>query len=223
MKTMPTRYGVIAQSSIRFKNPGEVDRLRTVYGDLFWLLGVFAPEEVRIARLKAAAPNNAYIQLISDQDYDEGTEYGQSDKDTMSIADMFIRNDAQNTVQLQTVLGSFLDRIFEVGVSTPNTDETAMFCSQCRDAVSVPLSTGRRGYSEIRMKNWSDKAPTMSPSLVGGFIHPICLQPKITGATTGSTRSATTMRRRTRSSTRFAKFAEESFKETSEVPTLRNS
>lgn len=131
------RYCTIIDS---LKNPGEVDRLRTVYGDLFWLLGVFAPEEVRISRLKAASPSNAYIQRISDQDYDEGTEHGQSVKDTMSIADMFIRNDAQNTVQLNVVLQSFLDRIFEVGVSTPNTDETAMFAAASMAMQSACLS-----------------------------------------------------------------------------------
>lgn len=131
------RYCTIIDS---LKNPGEVDRLRTVYGDLFWMLGVFAPEEVRISRLKAASPSNAYIQRISDQDYDEGTEHGQSVKDTMSIADMFIRNDAQNTVQLNVVLQTFLDRIFEVGVSTPNTDETAMFAAASVAMQSACLS-----------------------------------------------------------------------------------
>lgn len=47
------RYCTIIDS---LKNPGEVERLRTVYGDLFWLLGVFAPEEVRISRLLIFAP-----------------------------------------------------------------------------------------------------------------------------------------------------------------------
>lgn len=131
------RYCTIIDS---LKNPGEVERLRTVYGDLFWLLGVFAPEDVRVSRLKAITPNNAYIQRISDQDYDEGTGHGQSVKDTMSVADMFIRNDAQNTVQLNTVLQSFLDRIFEVGVSTPNSDETAMFAAASVAMQSACLS-----------------------------------------------------------------------------------
>ncbi|MDI6026069.1 anti-phage dCTP deaminase [Corticibacterium sp. UT-5YL-CI-8] len=131
------RYCTIIDS---LKNPGEVDRLRAVYGDMFWLLGIFAPEDVRISRLRAASPNNAYIQRISDQDYDEGTEHGQSVKDTMSVADMFIRNDAQNTVQLNVVLQSFLDRIFEVGVSTPNTDETAMFAAASVAMQSACLS-----------------------------------------------------------------------------------
>ncbi|KAF2990153.1 tRNA-specific adenosine deaminase [Methylocystis sp. MJC1] len=131
------RYCTIIDS---LKNPGEVDRLRTVYGDLFWLLGVFAPEEVRISRLKAANPSNAYIQRISDQDYDEGTDHGQSVKDTMTVADVFIRNDAQNTVQLKVVLQTFLDRIFEVGVSTPNTDETAMFAAASVAMQSACLS-----------------------------------------------------------------------------------
>lgn len=131
------RYCTIIDS---LKNPREVERLRTVYGDLFWLLGVFAPEDVRVSRLKAASPNNAYIQQISDQDYDEGTGHGQSVKDTMSVADTFIRNDAPNTVQLNNVLQSFLDRIFEVGVSTPRTDETAMFAASSVAMESACLS-----------------------------------------------------------------------------------
>lgn len=131
------RYCTIIDS---LKNPGEVERLRTVYGDMFWLLGVFAPEDVRISRLKAASPNNAYIHRISDQDYDEGTEHGQSVKDTMSMADMFIRNDADNTVQLLAVIGTYLDRIFEVGVSTPNSDETAMFAAASVATQSACLS-----------------------------------------------------------------------------------
>ncbi len=120
------RYCTIIDS---LKNPREVERLRTVYGDLFWLIGLFAPEDVRISRLKAISPSNEYIQKISNLDYDEGTEYGQSVKDTMSIADMFIRNDADNTIQLNAILQSFLDRIFEVTVITPNSDETAMFAA----------------------------------------------------------------------------------------------
>ncbi|TJX76892.1 MAG: hypothetical protein E5W21_03435 [Mesorhizobium sp.] len=131
------RYCTIVDS---LKNPGEVERLRTVYGDMFWLLGVFAPEDIRVSRLKAATPNNAYIHRISDRDYDEGTEHGQSVKDTMSMADMFIRNDADNTVKLLDVLQTYLDRIFEVGVSTPTSDETAMFAAASAATQSACLS-----------------------------------------------------------------------------------
>lgn len=122
------------------KNPGEVESLRLIYGDMFWLLGIFAPEDVRISRLEADTPDSAYLQKISNQDYDEGKDHGQSVKDTMSLADMFIRNDASNTVQLESVLRVFLDRIFEVGVSTPNTDESAMFAAASVAMQSACLS-----------------------------------------------------------------------------------
>lgn len=122
------------------KNPAEADRLRLVYGNLFWLVGVFAPEDVRISRLTSASPNNAYVHLISDQDYDEGTEYGQSVKDTMTLADVFIRNDEQNTIRLDKEVSSFLDRLFQIGVSTPNSHESAMFSAANVAARSACLS-----------------------------------------------------------------------------------
>lgn len=122
------------------KNPAEADRLRLVYGNLFWMVGVFAPEDVRVGRLSAAFPNNAYVHLINDQDYDEGTEYGQSVKDTMTLADLFIRNDEQNTIRLEKEVDSFLDRLFQIGVSTPNSHESAMLAAANVAARSACLS-----------------------------------------------------------------------------------
>lgn len=118
------------------KNPREVSRLRTVYGEMFWLIGVFAPEDIRVSRLLSEQPDNAYIHKIKDQDYDEGKDHGQSVKDTMGLADTFIRNDAPNTIKLGEVINIFLERIFEIGVRTPNSEETAMF-----SAASVALKS----------------------------------------------------------------------------------
>jgi deoxycytidylate deaminase len=131
------RYCTIIDS---LKNPREVERLRAVYGDLFWLIGVFAPEDVRVSRLKADTPNSAYIHKITDQDYDEGTEHGQSVKDTMTMADMFIRNDADNDVKLRKVVKIFLDRLFGIGVDTPSSEETAMFAAASIALKSACLS-----------------------------------------------------------------------------------
>lgn len=135
--TLVRRHCTIIDS---LKNPAEVDRLRLVYGNLFWLVGVFAPEDVRVGRLTVATPNSAYIHLISDQDYDEGTGHGQSVKDTMSLADMFIRNDEQNTVKLEHEISVFLGRLFQIGVSTPNRHETAMFAAASAASRSACLS-----------------------------------------------------------------------------------
>jgi len=122
------------------KNPAEADRLRLVYGNLFWLVGVFAPEDVRVSRINKDNPNSSYLHLINDQDYDEGTDYGQSVKDTMTLADVFIRNDEQNTIRLDKEVISFLDRLFQVGVSTPNSHESAMFAAANVAARSACLS-----------------------------------------------------------------------------------
>jgi hypothetical protein len=79
------------------KNPEEVAVLRKVYGDLFWLIGVFSPEEKRISRLENNVSNAAYLSKIKDADYDEGLDFGQSVRKTMNYADIFFRNDGDNT------------------------------------------------------------------------------------------------------------------------------
>jgi deoxycytidylate deaminase len=133
----PRRYCTIIDS---LKNPGEVERLRSVYIDLFWLLGIFAPENVRIDRLRKMIPGSEYFQKINNQDYDEGKDHGQSVKDTMSLSDMFIRNDRQNTVNLENIIRLFLDRIFDIGVCTPKLEETAMFSAASVATQSACLS-----------------------------------------------------------------------------------
>ncbi|WP_271896075.1 hypothetical protein [Candidatus Phyllobacterium onerii] len=153
------------------KNPREVSRLRTVYGEMFWLLGVFAPENVRVARLQTDQPDNAYIQKINDQDYDEGVEHGQSVKDTMSHADTFIRNDAQNTIKLKDVIGTFLERIFEIGIRTPNSEETAMFSAASVAMKSACLS--RQVGAVIQSSNGEiiGQGTNDVPKFDGGLYH----------------------------------------------------
>ncbi len=108
------------------KNPEEVAVLRKVYGDLFWLIGVFAPEDKRISRLESASPNSVYLSKIKDADYDEGVDFGQSVRKTMNYADIFFRNDADNTDAIEKSVDRFLSLIFGVGVQTPTRDEHAM-------------------------------------------------------------------------------------------------
>lgn len=108
------------------KNPEEVAVLRKVYGDLFWLIGVFSPEDKRISRLESNVSNSSYLSKIKDADYDEGLEFGQSVRKTMNYADVFFRNDEDNTDNVGTAVDRLLNLVFGVGVQTPTRDEYAM-------------------------------------------------------------------------------------------------
>ncbi|NKB79160.1 hypothetical protein HED49_10750 [Ochrobactrum daejeonense] len=83
------------------KNPEEVAILRKVYGDLFWLVGVFSPEHKRIARLEKQISSSSYLAKIKDADYDEGSNSGQSVRKTMNYADVFFRNDDDNLDRIE--------------------------------------------------------------------------------------------------------------------------
>ena len=56
------------------KNPAEVELFRKVYGDNFWLVGVFAPEGVRKQRLRNL--DHAALQQLMDTDEEEGSAMG---------------------------------------------------------------------------------------------------------------------------------------------------
>ncbi|MBB3996345.1 anti-phage dCTP deaminase [Aureimonas pseudogalii] len=108
------------------KHPEEVELLREVYGDSFWLMGVFAPEKIRIERVESSLGSSSYVEKIKSADFDEGLEHGQSVRKTMSGADVFIRNDQPNEEKLSTSIDRFLRLIFGISVETPSKDEVAM-------------------------------------------------------------------------------------------------
>lgn len=108
------------------KNPQEVAALREVYEDAFWLIGVFAPDEVRKKRLQSVGLKEPKIVEILDRDQSEGLEFGQNVRQTIEAADFYIRNDGDNDAAVRKALGRFLEILFSVGVQTPTRDELAM-------------------------------------------------------------------------------------------------
>jgi dephospho-CoA kinase len=87
------------------KNPAELKLLRQTYGDIFWLIGVFAPIEVRRRRLTDQMGLGANeLNSIILNDYSEREDYGQSVRDTFFQADLFVRNDQPNDVKLKEIV-----------------------------------------------------------------------------------------------------------------------
>lgn len=122
------------------KHPDEVRRLREIYGETFWLIGIFAPDEVRRSRLIAEGNSENYVVEIFKRDEDEGVRAGQRVRDAMFLADFFIRNDGDNDKNLRRTVERFLDVMFAIGVQTPTKDESAMYAATSAAAESACLS-----------------------------------------------------------------------------------
>lgn len=120
------------------KNPAEAELFRKVYGDNFWLVGVFAPENVRKQRLHQT--DHAALQRVMDTDDEEGVTHGQRVAQTMHLADFFVRNDGQNDDRLRIAIARYLAILFNVDVQTPTQDEEAMLGAMSAAAGSACMS-----------------------------------------------------------------------------------
>lgn len=132
----PRRQAYIIDS---LKHPSEVQILQDVYDGIFWIVGVFAPEDVRRDRLKTKGASND-IDKIIEKDEEEGVDSGQKVRDTIQQSDFFIRNDAQNTDILKQSVDRYLKIIFGTEIQTPTRDEAAMYAAAANAAGSACLS-----------------------------------------------------------------------------------
>ncbi len=133
----PRRQAYVIDS---LKHPSEIALLNDVYGNIFWVFGVFAPFEVREDRLKEKGVSDADIDTIFKVDEDEDVDHGQKVRDTIQKADFFIRNDRQNTENLGKSLKRYLTLIFGTEIITPTMDETAIYNASATAAGSACLS-----------------------------------------------------------------------------------
>jgi deoxycytidylate deaminase len=108
------------------KNPAELRRLRQVYGDLLWVVTVFAPDEVRFGRLVRKGMVEQDARHAMQRDYEEEERSGQKVSKTAHQANYFIRNASDNKEDLQEPVRRFLQAIFGVTLHTPTRDEKGM-------------------------------------------------------------------------------------------------
>jgi dephospho-CoA kinase len=123
------------------KHPEELKLLRATYGDIFWLIGVFAPLIVREQRLEFQEHlDKAQIEAIVRRDYSEEEDHGQKVRDVFYQADFFVRNDHENTSRLKQTIIRFIEIIFGAPVHTPTLDESSMYAAYAEAAKSACLS-----------------------------------------------------------------------------------
>lgn len=145
------------------KHVDEVRLLKQVYGEMFWLIGVFAPEGRRRKRLdESQRPiDSKQIDDLLEHDSHESIPNGQKVRDTFDKADFFIRNDGENDENLSDTVDRYLEIIFDQNVHTPFRDEEAMYKAQAAAANSACLSrqVGAAIYSadgELIGIGWND-------------------------------------------------------------------
>lgn len=133
-KSLPRTAHVI----LSLKRPEEVSTLRKVYGDGFFVIGVFATEKERLESLiEKNAPKQDAIALIKRDEEELADEYGQQTRETFQLADVFVQLKAE---KFNEELSRFFRLIFADPYVTPTQQEHAMFL-----AYATSLRSGQLG------------------------------------------------------------------------------
>lgn len=123
------------------KHPEEVARLRAIYPEGFYLLGVHADESRRLAYLmgdKCIREEDQARKLMR-RDEDEHLPHGQRVADTFHLSDFFVRIDGDED-RLKKSLWRLLALLFGHPFVTPTFDEYAMYMAFASALRSSDLS-----------------------------------------------------------------------------------
>ncbi len=164
---LPGRRAYIIDS---LKNPEELALLRQIYGETLCVVGVFAPDEMRAARLKDNGVATDAVQRIMDRDRGEPATFGQKTRKLFVEADLFLCNDHKQE-ELKTKILRFLNIIFNTSVHTPYRAESAMYeaCSASANSACMSRQVGAAIVSaegELIAVGWND-VPRFGGGLYG--------------------------------------------------------
>lgn len=121
------------------KNEAEVDVLRSVYGNGFYLFGVHSDEERRLDYLKKKGMDEKSAKDLIKRDEHEEPGYGQQTRDTFRLSDFFVSN-KDSTSNVQANILRIMDLIFGDPFITPTFSEYAMFSAYCASLRTADLS-----------------------------------------------------------------------------------
>ena len=122
------------------KNPAELRRLRQVYGDLLWVVSIFAPEKIRLDRLTRTGMADEDARYAMKRDYDEEKNSGQKVSKIAHQGNFFVRNSSDNRDDVKKPVQRFLQTIFGIGIHTPTGDEKGMMEAAAAAVRSACLS-----------------------------------------------------------------------------------
>ncbi|NRN29884.1 anti-phage dCTP deaminase [Photorhabdus heterorhabditis] len=153
------------------KHPDEVNALREIYANGFFLIGVYTSESQRLKNLTVdkGIDREKAKELIS-RDSNEGNEWGQHTRDTYELSDFFISYDG-NKNRTDNNIWRILDLIFGNPYVTPTFDEYAMFMAFSASLRSGDLSR-QVGAVLTKNKNIISTGANDVPKFGGGLYWP---------------------------------------------------
>jgi cytidine deaminase len=142
------------------KHPGEVAKLRSIYGHGFFLIAAYSPRNRRIEHLSAAVAEShnkfqaadfrATAESLNQRDEVEvGDDFGQNVRDTFPLADLFV--DASDPGECSQSINRFIELLFAHPYHTPTRQEFAMFHAQASALRSAAL--GRQVGAVVTSEN----------------------------------------------------------------------
>jgi deoxycytidylate deaminase len=138
----------MAHLIVSLKRPEEVTALRKIYGDGFFLIGVFATERERIDTLiELNVPKDRAYELIKIDEDELNDEFGQQTRNTFQLADVFVQ--LKNRA-FEAELARFFSLVFSDPYVTPTQQEHAMFLAYASSLRSGQL--GRQVGAAIASK-----------------------------------------------------------------------
>jgi deoxycytidylate deaminase len=153
------------------KHPEEVARLREIYPEGFYLVGVHADEKRRhdhLVHSKRMTLEEA--EALMRRDEDEQLPHGQRTSDTFHLSDLFVRID-ENQDKLRNSIWRLLDVLFGHPYVTPIFDEYAMFMAFSAALRSADLSR-QVGAVVARNKEIIATGANECPKYGGGLYWP---------------------------------------------------
>lgn len=130
------------------KHPMEVETLRNVYGNGFYVISVYSPREKRVAALADRISRSHFgdsrqarskaESMVERDEFEENTVYGQDVKDAFPLADLFV--DSRNRTALEAQISRFLQMILGNVFHTPTRDEHGMYHARSAALRSADLN-----------------------------------------------------------------------------------
>ena len=142
------------------KNEEELSLLRSVYGDMLYVVGVYSPIDMRISKLERSLQGTQIHELI-DRDSGEEKDYGQRVSKTFPQSDFFLRVDKSTDSHRRNRVKRFLDLMLGTVVATPTKNERAMYAaySAARNSACLSRQVGAAIATEdgsVIATGWND-------------------------------------------------------------------
>lgn len=124
----------------QLKHPAEVEALKKIYGNLFYLIGILCDEDRRKQDLMDEGISDSDANKLIVRDKKENDDHGQQLEKTLFNADFFINNSDPNASTIKALLVRFFKLVHGGNGVTPTKEEYGMYAAHTASLQSACLS-----------------------------------------------------------------------------------